>query len=46
MSVKIDGSTHHFAEHLMSQHYAIVYGDIKDELLELCHLLNINPIVT
>jgi L-fucose isomerase-like protein len=45
MSVKLDGSVPQFADRMMSQHYAIVYADIKDELLELCRLLDIDPIV-
>jgi hypothetical protein len=46
MNVKVDGSGDHVARHLMSQHYAITYGDITDELLELCDLLGIEPIVS
>jgi len=46
MKVKLDGSTDHFGQNLMSQHYAIVYQDIKNELLELCDFLGIKPIVS
>jgi L-fucose isomerase-like protein len=46
MTVKLDGDPYHFGQHLMSQHYAIVYGDIKKELLELCNLLDIRPVLS
>jgi L-fucose isomerase-like protein len=44
MDVVIDGSTDDFAKYLMSQHYAVIYGDIKEELLELCDLLNVRAV--
>jgi len=46
MEVTLDGDTYHFGQHLMSQHYALVYSDIKNELLELCRLLDIKCIVS
>jgi L-fucose isomerase-like protein len=46
MTVKLDGDPYHFGQHLMSQHYAIVYGDIKKDLLELCNLLDIRPVLS
>jgi len=46
MKVTIDGDTYHFGQHLMSQHYAIVYGDIKKELIDVCNLLNIKPVIS
>jgi L-fucose isomerase-like protein len=46
MKVTIDGDAYHFGQHLMSQHYAIVYGDIKKELIDLCNLLNIKPVIS
>ncbi|MEM2351328.1 MAG: hypothetical protein QXT26_02865 [Thermoproteota archaeon] len=46
MKVKMDGSAYHFGQHLMSQHYAIVYGDIKKELIEMCNLMNIRVITS
>jgi L-fucose isomerase-like protein len=42
--VGLDGSAHDFMQHLMSQHYAIVYGDIREPLLELCAMLGIRPV--
>ena len=41
MEVTPDGCTDYFGQHMMSQHYSIIYGDIKRELMELCRLLNI-----
>lgn len=46
MNVTLDGDPYHFGQHFMSQHYAIVYGDIKDELLEICKLLDIRPVTS
>jgi L-fucose isomerase-like protein len=40
-SVVLDGSTEHFMANLFSQHYAIAYGDVRQELHELCRMLNI-----
>ncbi len=45
MKVKLN-DTHHFGQNLMSQHYAVVYGDLKEELLELCRLLDIKAVVS
>lgn len=44
MLVKMDGSGEYFGEHLMSQHYAVVYKEVRKELLELCRLLKIRPL--
>ncbi|HID17663.1 TPA: hypothetical protein EYP26_05155 [Candidatus Bathyarchaeota archaeon] len=46
MRVILDGNAQHFGRHLMSQHYAIVYGDIKKELIEMCNLMNIKVIIS
>jgi len=46
MKVTLDGDAYHFGQHIMSQHYAVVYGDIKDELIELCRLLEIKPVIS
>jgi len=35
-----------FAENILAQHYHIVYGDFTEELLVLCKLLGIDPILT
>ena len=43
--VKLDGSVEDFFQNLMSQHYAICYGDFKMELLSLCKFLHIKPVI-
>ena len=45
MEIVLDGEGDEFAQSLMSQHYAIVYGDYRKELLELAKFLSITPIV-
>ena len=45
MEVILDGKTEEFAQEIMSQHYAIVYGDYKEELLEIAKYLSLTPIV-
>jgi len=48
-NVKFDSKVKEILETLISKgfphHYAIVYKDIKDELIEMCHLLHIEPVV-
>lgn len=46
MNIKLDGDAYHFGQHMMSQHYAVVFCDIKDQLVELCKLLEIKPIIS
>jgi len=45
MEVTLNGSGEDFGQNIMSQHYSIVYKDLKTELIELCRLLNIKPVV-
>lgn len=45
MEVTLDGKTEEFAQNIMSQHYAIIYGDYKEELLEIAKFLSITPVV-
>ncbi|MBA7666815.1 hypothetical protein ES703_74897 [subsurface metagenome] len=45
MEVDLDGDGIHFGQNLMSQHYAVVYGDVKDKVLEFCKLKGM-PVVT
>jgi len=40
-----DGSVRRILDKVMSQHFALVYGDYVDELLDLCYLLDIKPIL-
>ena len=42
----LDGNGDDVAQNLASQHYAIAYGDFREELLELCELLSIEPKLT
>ena len=46
MEIDIDGDANHFGQHMMSQHYAIMYGDYKQELIEFCKLMNIQQVVS
>ncbi|HID94589.1 MAG TPA: hypothetical protein EYP53_00835 [Candidatus Latescibacteria bacterium] len=46
MEVVLDGKGDNVAQNLASQHYAIAYGDFREELLELCNLLSIAPKIT
>ena len=43
MEMTLDGSGDELAQTLMSQHYAIVYGDYKEELLEVARYLSLEP---
>ena len=36
---KIDGDLKEFQKHLMANHYAFIYADVRAELLELAGLL-------
>lgn len=40
-----DGSVRSILDHVMSQHFAMVYGNYVDELLDLCYLLGIKPVL-
>ena len=44
MEVVLDGDADRFGQQMPSQHYSIVYGDIREELLAVCDLMNITPI--
>ena len=46
VDIAMDGDIPGFMQQLSSQHYAIAYGDVKRELVELCRLLDIEVIVT
>lgn len=41
MEAKLDCDTGNFLSNIASQHFAICYGDITDELRDLCTILNI-----
>ena len=40
-----DGSVRSILDHVQSQHFAAVYGDYAEELVHLCYLLDIKPVV-
>jgi len=40
-----DTSVRSILNHVQSQHFAAVYGDYVDELLDLCYLLDIKPVL-
>ena len=42
--VALDGNVDDFMRNLMSQHYAIVYGNVREPMLELCGMLGIRPV--
>ena len=46
-SVKLypDGSVRRILDHVQSQHFAAIFGDYADELLDLCYLLDIKAVV-
>jgi L-fucose isomerase-like protein len=39
ITVELDSDIDTFMQNMCSQHYAIVYGDVRQELRELCRLL-------
>lgn len=40
-----DGSVRSILDHVQSQHFAAVFGDYADELMDLCYLLDIRPVL-
>jgi len=46
LQARIEAPVDHFMQHLSSQHYAIAYGDWRDELAEFCRLKGIRLIVS
>lgn len=46
MRVELYGDHAEFGKNMLSQHYAIVYGDVGEELRELCEILDIKPVRT
>jgi len=40
-----DGSVRRILDHVQSQHFAAIFGDYADELLDLCYLLDIKAVV-
>lgn len=44
--IRLDGDPEEFLQNCRSNHHHMVYGDIKGELLAVCDVINIRPIVT
>ena len=44
--IRLDGNPEEFLQNCRSNHHHMVYGDIKEELLAICDILTIKPIVT
>jgi|GEM_PF-674199 len=44
IDIIIDGSIEKFIDSLPSQHYALCYGDISEEIEDLCRILNVEVI--
>jgi hypothetical protein len=42
--LKLDGDSEFFIQNLFSQHYAMAYGNVTEELIQLCKLLKIESI--
>lgn len=42
--ILLDDSSRWFAQHIASNHYAMVFGDVKEQLVDLCQLLDILPV--
>ena len=43
--LKLDGDLEFFVDNLRSEYIHLAYGDLEDDLLETCDLLNIEPIL-
>jgi hypothetical protein len=40
-----DGSVRSILDHVQSQHFAAVFGDYVEELVNLCELLDVRPVL-
>ena len=43
--IALDGDVDSLMQNLMSQHYAIIYGDVRAPLQELCGMLGVRPVL-
>lgn len=43
--LRLDGDPGHFVQNLRSEYIHMIYGDLKDDLLEACDLLGVEPVV-
>jgi L-fucose isomerase len=44
--IKLKGDVDLFIQNQRSEYISMCYGDLKEELLDLCYLLDIEPIIT
>ena len=44
--VRLDGDPMDFVQNLRAEYYHMVYGDLVGELVDTCHVLGIDPIIT
>jgi len=44
--IRLDGDPMAFVQNLRAEYYHMVYGDLKEELLETCQVLGIEPLLT
>jgi L-fucose isomerase-like protein len=44
--IKLKGDVDQFVQNQRSEYISMCYGDLKEELLDLCYLLDIEPIIT
>ena len=45
MTSVADARDFHSKQEYFGQHYAWVYGDVKDDLIKFCNMMNIEPVV-
>lgn len=46
LEVELKGNIENFIENILSQHYAVAYGDLRNELRDFCSLMNIKYTLT
>ncbi|MCZ7545447.1 MAG: hypothetical protein M5R40_18865 [Anaerolineae bacterium] len=44
--LRLDGDLDAFVQNLRSEYIHMIYGDLTDDLLAVCDLLDVEPIVT
>jgi hypothetical protein len=44
--IKLDGNINAFIQSLRSEYTQVAYGELKDELLAVCDVLGIEPVVS
>jgi hypothetical protein len=44
IKVVLDGPVDDFAQKVLGQHYIVAYGDVRQQLADLCRLLGIDVI--